>query len=112
MKILAERAFWILEFLRRQGTILDFGGYILGENAVCSAIITEVQPSAQSISLRLFSDPESNAFEVAISLHQGTFFFSQLGDPTFQRVAGSDWHSVLEVAFPDFTILFFAERTG
>jgi hypothetical protein len=112
MKIHAERAFWMLEFFRRSETILDFGGHILGEKAVCSGIITRVERSAQAITLRLFSDAEKDSFEVPISLSRGTFFLSQLGDPNFQPVAGSNWHSVLEVAFPDFTILFFAERAN
>jgi hypothetical protein len=110
MKISAERAFWVLQFFSRHGTILDFGGHILGENAVCSAIITRVQTGAQALSLRLFCDPESDSFEVRISLDRGTFFLSQLGDPNFRHITGNEWHSVLEVAFPDFTILFFAER--
>ena len=112
MKIHSNRAFWILEFFRQHETVLDFGGRILGEDAVCPAIITQVHPNDPSISLRLLSDSESESFEVAISLHRASFFLSQLGDPTFESLSGSGWHSVLQIAFPDLTILVIAERVG
>jgi hypothetical protein len=109
MQIPAERAFWILDFYRRKGTPLQFGGKILREESACFAEVTEVWPEAQTVTIRLFEDDGEASWDRLISLGGAIFVFDQLGAPLFVQYAESPWHPVLHVGFPDGTTMFFAE---
>jgi hypothetical protein len=109
MEISAQRGFWILEYYRRHGMILQFGGKILGEEAACSAVVTRVSSMSNSIAIGLLSDDDDQIWENLILLDGGTFCFDQLGDDSFERENWAPSHSVLRVGFADGTILVFAE---
>jgi hypothetical protein len=109
-RIPAERAYWILDYYRRHATCLDFGGIILGEFAACRSVIGGVSADFRSISVKLFANSGNETWERSISLDGADFFLAQMSEPSFEQLAGDGWHSVLQIAFPDFTILFFAEQ--
>jgi hypothetical protein len=109
MKIHAERAFWILDFYRRNGTTLQFGGNILGEEAACFAEVTNVSPIEPFVTVRIFEDDGVASWDRLIPLTGAGFAFDQLGAPSFVNYAETSCHSVLHVLFPDGTTMFFAE---
>jgi hypothetical protein len=111
MKINAERAYWILDFYRRNGTSLQFGGKILGEEGACFAEVTHVSPSDHSVTVRIFADDGGASWDRLIPLIGATFAFDQLGAPAFVKYAETSWHSVLHILFAGGTTMFFAEST-
>jgi hypothetical protein len=110
MQIPTERAFWMLDFYSQHKTRLQFGGKLRGEQATCSGRVTQVSPERRSITVRLFGEDGGASWDRMIPLGGASrYSLDQLGEPFFAQHAEIPWHSVLQVAFPDGTILFFAE---
>lgn len=110
MLIHAERAFWIIDFYRRSGKKLAFGGKIYGEEAACAAFVSNVSPLDQSIEIKLLADDETHSWDSLIDLHGATFLFVQSGDPEFAQFPKGLFHSVLMIGFSDGTNMFIAEQ--
>ena len=112
LEITTNSAFWILDYHRRTGSRLEFGGRILGETAAATAIVIEVLPELQRISVRLFSETEGRNWERVISFRNAKFSYIRSED----KEAPSDflsekgWASLLSAEFTDGTLLFFADR--
>jgi hypothetical protein len=98
MEIPTERAFQILDSYCQHGTRLRFGGRISGEEAVSIAEVTHVWPTAQSITIKLYSDGDEKrrSWDIFVPLKGASFFT----DP------------VLHAWFPDGTILVFAQAVN
>jgi hypothetical protein len=108
-QISADRAFWILDYYRRHDTELVFGGSILGEEAACKSKISYVWIDVLSIAIKLVSDDGEEKWDRLISMREARFFFSQVGDYSFEQFERVPFHSILTIGFPDGTTLFLAE---
>lgn len=111
MEISLERTLWILNFYRKNDTLLVFGGRILGEQAICLAKVAYVWPETRAIGIRLLSDDRQEEWDRLIALTNAEFSLGQLGDSLFENLATTDLHSVLSIRFPDGTAMFLAERS-
>ena len=107
MQITTDRAFWILDFYRRNRTRLH-----LAEHAAGFVTIMDVSPTLHSMTLRLFDEAESESWDRHVTLGHVRYFFSQLGDPSFKHENVADSHSVLLMEFPDGATLCFVERAA
>ena len=107
MQIPTDRAFWILDFYRRHRTRLH-----LVEHAAGSVTILDVSPTLQSMTFRVFDEAQSESWDRVVTLGHVRYFFSQLGDPSFNHGAMANSHSVLLMEFPDGATLCFAERVA
>ena len=112
MEVTTNSAFWILDDHRRTESRLDFGGRILGETAAATAIVIEVHPELQRISVRLFSEPDGRNWERVISLRNAKFsyFRSEDGEAPSAFLPEKGWASLLLAECADGTLLFFAQR--
>ena len=110
MQITRERALWILDYYRKSGTELAFGGKILGEKEVCLAKIAYVWPETDAIGVRLLTDDGNQHWDRMIPLKNAEFVLGQLGEAHYERLARTGLHSILIIKFPDGTTMFFAEQ--
>jgi len=108
----ADRAFWILDFYRTKETRLAFGGKILGEEAACAATVQHVWPETESVGLKLWSDDNAKTWDRLIPLNFATFALAQIGDPDFEGIQETGFHSILTISFPDGTTMFLAESAA
>jgi hypothetical protein len=107
MQIPTDRAFWILDFYRRHRTRLH-----LGECHAAFVTVLDVSPTLDSMTLRMFDEAKSGSRDHVVALGHVRYFFSQLGDPSFQHGAMAGSHSVLLMEFPNGATLTFVERTA
>jgi hypothetical protein len=110
LKITAERAFWLLDYYRRHGKVLVFGGRILGEDAGCEAQISYVWPETHSIGMKLLSEDRKQSWDRIAPLARAEFHLFQLGDDEFEAFGNTQFHSVLMLVFQDGTTMFLAEQ--
>jgi hypothetical protein len=113
MQVTTQRAFWMLDYYRRNLTVLAFGGRILGEEAACEALISFVWPETQRLGIKLLSEDRKDSWDRIIPLQRATFDLAQMGDPEFDDFAlKAPFHSVLAIGFPDGTNMFIAGLAG
>src|SRR5579862_2630960 len=109
MEIIADRAFWILDYYRTRETRLMFGCNILGEEVACEAKVLHVWPETQSIGIALLGEDGEPKSHRLIPLGFATYLYVQMGDHEFEKFAEARFHSVLIIGFPDGTTMFLAE---
>jgi hypothetical protein len=112
MQIPPERAYWILDFYRRQGTRLHIAEGISHIESSTYITIANVSPTLQWLHVRLFDDVTGESRERDISFGPARYFFSQMGDPLFMNdcIGRCTCHTALRVEFQDGVILCFTER--
>jgi hypothetical protein len=110
MEISAENAYWILEGFATRKQRLHFAGRIDGEEASCDASVISVDRGAHTAEVELFAEDGAESWVRSISLAGAEFRLSMMGDEGFEIWAGTAFHLVLLLNFPDDTTLLFAER--
>lgn len=99
MNITTQRAFWILDYYRSHQTVLVFGGRVLGEDAVCEALIYYVWPETQAIGIELLSGDGGQSWDRIVSFRSAIFYLVQMSDSEFEQFANPHLHSILIAAF-------------
>ena len=62
--------------------------------------------------LKLWSDDNSKTWDRLIPLKRATFALAQIGDPDFEGIRETGFHSILTISFPDGTTVFLAESAA
>ena len=114
MQIPNERAFWILDYYRRHGTMLYLAAAFSGEAATSWVTITEVSAALRWIGIRLYDDQGHRSWDRNIPLGHARYSLFQMGDPSYipQTMASYGYHSALRLDFPDGSTLCFSEQMG
>ena len=109
MTISTERAFWILNSLRRRGSRLEFSATIQEQCEKCGAKVIHVSQRELSITIQLLTDDGQTSWDRVILLREASFDYLQLGEASFEPYEKFCWHSALRAEFPDGTTMYFAE---
>jgi hypothetical protein len=109
MDISTDKGYWLLKSYAARAVRLRFGGKIVGEQAACDAVITEVDRDLQLAVVELIDADSDRTWFRPVPLRGATFHLAMLGDPEFAAWVNTPFHLVLVLRYPDETSLFFAE---
>jgi hypothetical protein len=98
-----------VESYRARSTILQFGGCIAGEYAMCEAMVVSVEADLHLAVVELREDDGTRTWSRPVPLIDVTFYLSMMGEQDFNEWAGYPFHMVLALRYNDETTLMFAE---